>query len=179
MMSPFTVRLVERLVEWYVEHPANLERHLEEGHPPIVRPILERPNGTGRSRPRPHSMREGDIRRAPGVHRGSESEASAEPGSARTLWSHLASCDDETGVPTGRSPAWWRLEILGVHAGAYEQPRDKLVVSHRDTHPLGWMLYLPRSVGLCGAGSAGTPEQSKPVRDDHEGGALVQEQPRR
>ena len=47
--------------------------------------------------------------------------------SARTPWSPLASCDDQTGVPTRRSTAGWRLEILGVHARAYQQPRDQRV----------------------------------------------------
>jgi len=46
---------------------------------------------------------------------------------ARTPWSNLASGDDETGVPAGRSTAGWRLEILGFHASAYEQPRGQRI----------------------------------------------------
>jgi hypothetical protein len=42
----------------------------------------------------------------------------------RRPWSDLASCDNETGVPTGRSTAAWRLNLLGVHASTYKQPRD-------------------------------------------------------
>ena len=36
-----------------------------------------------------------------------------------------ASCDDETGVPTGRSTSGWRLEQVGVHASTRKQPRDQ------------------------------------------------------
>ena len=36
-----------------------------------------------------------------------------------------ASCDDETGVPTGRSTSGWRLERVGVHASTLKQPRDQ------------------------------------------------------
>jgi hypothetical protein len=60
-------------------------------------------------------------------HWGSESEEFVEPASARTPWSHHASSDDETGVPTGRSTAGWRLEILDVHASTCEQPRNQRV----------------------------------------------------
>jgi hypothetical protein len=45
--------------------------------------------------------------------------------SARTPRSHLASCDDETGVPTRRSTAGRRLERVGVHASTLKQPRDQ------------------------------------------------------
>ena len=36
-----------------------------------------------------------------------------------------ASCDNETGVPTGRSTSGWRLERVGVHASTLKQPRDQ------------------------------------------------------
>ena len=38
-----------------------------------------------------------------------------------------ASCDDETGVPTGRSTSGWRLELVGVHSSTHKQPRDQRV----------------------------------------------------
>jgi hypothetical protein len=109
---------------WGPVSPDNVH---ETGVSPNTVPIPHR--GRGGRAGRANSKKDlvtGPIRGSCALQGDQDGPAESAP-SARRPGFHLASCDDEAGIPTRRSAAGWRLDLLGVHASTCKQPRDQRV----------------------------------------------------